>query len=56
MIFPDRVDFAGTLHPNKMHDWQRFRIKNGHPMPFGSLWAHRDYLGFTHSTRECGEF
>ena len=52
MIFPDRVDFAGTLHPDKMHGWQRERNKNKLPMPFGSVWCHRDYLGFTHSTRD----
>ena len=51
-IFPDHVDYAGTLHPDKMHGWQRDRTKNKHPMPFGSLWCHRDYLGFTHSTRD----
>lgn len=52
MIFPDRVDFAGTLHPDKMHGWQRERIKNTLPMPFGQIWCHRDYLGFSHSTRD----
>ncbi len=51
-VFPDHVDFAGTLHPDKMHGWQRERTKNKLPMPFGSIWAHRDYLGFTHSTRD----
>ena len=51
-IFPDHVDYAGTLHPDKMVNWMRDRIKNGHPMPFGETWAHRDYLGFTHSTRD----
>lgn len=52
MIFPDLIDYAGTLHPDKMHGWTRERVKNKLPMPFGSIWCHRDYLGFTHNTRD----
>jgi hypothetical protein len=52
MIFPDVVDYAGTLHPDKMHGWQRERLKNKLPMPFGQIWCHRDYVGFSHSTRD----
>ncbi len=52
MIFPDTVDYAVTLHPDKMHGWQRERTKNKLPMPFGSIWCHRSYLGFSHHTRD----
>jgi len=51
-FFPDHVDYAVTLHPDKMHGWQRERTKNKLPMPFGQIWCHRDYLGFTHHTRD----
>jgi hypothetical protein len=51
-IFPDAIDYAVTLHPDKMHGWQRERTKNKLPMPFGSIWCHRSYLGFSHHTRD----
>ena len=51
-IFPDVVDYAGTLHPDKMHGWERERVKNKLPMPFGSIWCHRSYLGFSNNTRD----
>jgi hypothetical protein len=52
LLFPDHVDYAVTLHPDKMHGWQRDRIKNKLPTPFGSVWCHRSYLGFSHHTRD----
>lgn len=52
MIFPDVVDHAGTLHPDKMPGWIRGRTERGLPMPFGRTWAHRDYVGFSNSTRD----
>lgn len=51
-FFPDVVDYAGTLHPDKMFGWQRERTKNKLPMPFGQTWCHRDYVGFSHHTRD----
>jgi hypothetical protein len=51
-IFPDVVDYAGTLHPDKMAGWERDRVRNKHPMPFGSTWCHRSYLGFSHHTKD----
>ena len=52
VFFPDTVDYAVTLHPDKMHGWQRDRTKNKLPMPFSSIWCHRSYLGFSHHTRD----
>lgn len=52
MIFPDHVNYAGTLHPDQMPGWIRERNKNKLPMPFGQTWCHRDYVGFTHHTRD----
>jgi hypothetical protein len=49
-IFPDVVDYAGTLHPDKMAGWLRERHKNNLPMPYGQTWCHRSYLGFTNHT------
>ena len=51
-IFPDVVDYAGTLHPDKMHGWERERRRNKLPMPFGQTWCHRSYVGFSHHTRD----
>ena len=52
MFFPDHVDYAGTLHPDKMPNWIRERARRKLPMPFGQTWCHRSYLGFSHSTRD----
>jgi hypothetical protein len=51
-LFPHIIDFAGTLHPDKMHAWVGLRMKYGHPMPFGSTWAHRTWKGFSHDTKD----
>lgn len=51
-LFPHVIDFAGTLHPDKMHAWLGLRTKYGHPMPLGSTWCHRSYRDFTHHTRD----
>lgn len=51
-LFPHHIDFAVTLHPDKMHTWVGLRMKYGHPMPFGSSWAHRSYRGFTNNTKD----
>ena len=51
-IFPDTVDYAGTLHPDKMAGWLRDRSRNKLPMPPGQIWCHRSYLGFTNYTRD----
>lgn len=49
-VFPDAVDYAMTLHPDKMAGWLRERSKNGLPLPPGQTWCHRSYLGFTNHT------
>jgi hypothetical protein len=51
-LFPYPIDFAGTLHPDKMHVWIRLRTEHSYPMPLGSIWSHRSYKGFTHHTRD----
>ena len=51
-LFPGVIDFAGTLHPDKMHAWIGLRTSHGYPMPLGSTWAHRAYRNFTHHTKD----
>lgn len=51
-LFPRTVDYACTLHPDKMLPWTALREKYGHPLPFGSMWAHRPYKGFTNHTKD----
>src|SRR5579864_863054 len=51
-LFPHRIDFACTLHPDKMIAWTVLREKNGHPLPYGSTWAHRPYKNFTNHTKD----
>lgn len=51
-LFPHRIDFGGTLHPDKMITWMNAREKNGHPMPVSTTWAHRPYKGFTNHTKD----
>lgn len=51
-IFPDVVDYACTLHPDKMAGWLHERHKRGLPMPYGQTWCHRSFLGFTNHTRD----
>lgn len=51
-LFPHPIDFAVTLHPDKMHTWLGLRAKYGHPMDIPSRYAHRSYKGFTHSTKD----
>ena len=51
-LFPHIIDYAGTLHPDKMHAWIDLRLRHGHPMPFGSTWCHRSYKNFTHDTKD----
>jgi hypothetical protein len=35
-----------------MNAWIGLRKNYGHPMPFGSIWCHRSYRGFTHQTKD----
>ena len=51
-LFPHHIDFAGTLHPDKMIPWMNLREKNGHPMPVSTTWAHRPYVGFSNHTKD----
>lgn len=51
-LFPHIIDFAGTLHPDKMHTWLQIRANNNYPMEIGSKWCHRSFRGFTHDTRD----
>lgn len=51
-LFPHVINYAVTLHPDKMIEWLALRAKNGHPMPPDTLWAHRPYRGFTNSTKD----
>lgn len=51
-LFPHHIDYAVTLHPDKMIPWTQLREKNGHPMPFGSTWCHRSFKGFTGHTKD----
>lgn len=51
-IFPYHVNYAVTLHPEKMPGWLHERHKNGHPLPYDQSWCHRSYLGFTNHTRD----
>jgi len=51
-LFPHPIDYACTLHPDKMTPWTTLRERNGHPLPFGSTWAHRPYRGFTNHTKD----
>lgn len=51
-LFPHHIDFACTLHPDKMISWTSLRERNGHPLPYGSTWAHRSYQNFTNHTKD----
>lgn len=49
--FPGHVDYAGTLHPDKIPTWVRQRNANGFP-PISNMWAHRPFTNVTHWTRD----
>ncbi len=51
-MFPDAIDYACTLHPDKMAGWLRDRSRKDLPMPPAQIWCHRSYLGFTGATRD----
>lgn len=50
-LFPDKIDHAVTLHPDKMSVWLERRRRNGFEIPT-SLWAHRSYPHFTAWTKD----
>jgi len=52
-VFPDHIDHAVTLHPDKMHIWLSNRKKAGFD-DVGATWCHRPYRGFTNDTRDWG--
>lgn len=49
--FPDHIDYAGTLHPDKITTWVRERNALGYP-PVLNMWAHRPFTNVTHWTRD----
>jgi hypothetical protein len=51
-LFPHPIDFAVTLHPDKMPTWLQLRSNYGHPMPPSTIWCHRSYRGFSHHTTD----
>jgi len=52
-IFPDHIDHAVTLHPDKMYLWISNRKKAGFD-DVGATWCHRPYRNFTNDTRDWG--
>lgn len=50
-LFPDHVDRAVTLHPEKLPTWLAKRQGQGFPAP-RDVWAHRNYVGVTHWTKD----
>jgi hypothetical protein len=51
-IFPYKINYVVTLHPEKMSVWIHDRIQNNYPMPIDELWCHRAYRGFSHSAKD----
>lgn len=49
--FPGHVDFAGTLHPDKIATWVRERNAMGYER-VPNMWAHRPFTNVTHWTRD----
>ncbi len=39
-LWPGRLDYIATLHPNKVDGWLKARAKNGHPMG-AEVWSHK---------------
>jgi hypothetical protein len=52
-VFPEHIDHAVTLHPDKMHIWTSNRRKAGFA-DVGATWCHRPYKNFTNDTRDWG--
>ena len=52
-VFPDAIDNAVTLHPEKMLIWMHERSKANLP-GVERTWAHREWPGFTNHTRDWG--
>lgn len=52
-IFPEPIDNAVTLHPDKMTMWLKERLGHGYP-EVHKLWAHRPVVGFTNNTKDWG--
>jgi len=50
-IFPDPIDHAVTLHPDKFPGWMRHRLNANLNDP-PRKWAHRSYIGFTDWTKD----
>ncbi len=53
VLFPDVIDHALTLHPDKLSHWIPARSKNGFP-PITETWGHRDFKHVTDHTRDWG--
>jgi hypothetical protein len=49
--FPDKIDHAITLHPDKLYLWQGARRNRGFEMP-ERVWAHRSFNNVTNWTRD----
>lgn len=49
--FPDVIDHACTLHPDKWQYWRAIRERSNLPHP-KRLWAHRSYPGFSDHTKD----
>lgn len=52
-LFPDIIDNAITLHPDKLRHWIPARSKSGFPA-LTEIWAHRDFENVTRHTRDYG--
>lgn len=51
VFFPDHLDNAVTLHPDKLPEWLQARYEAGRNAP-DRVWAHRSFVGVTHWTRD----
>jgi hypothetical protein len=49
--FPEHIDHAVSLHPEKAKHWLRQRAAKGWEEP-PKRWAHRPYPGFTNSSKD----